>query len=134
MSTASGPWDDEGIDEDDPLGESREPHANERPDDAYDGYLDDPDSYRDDTPDPPEEYLIEEAERHAQIHRDQAHFGEECNCPPYIPPVCRPLGRLPRWSRRNGWHCGTEGGCAVWGYRSPWGAWHGHRGMHKAPF
>jgi hypothetical protein len=30
---------------------------------------------------PPEEYLIEEAERHARIHRDQDHGGGECDCP-----------------------------------------------------
>lgn len=31
--------------------------------------------------DPPEEYLMAEAERHAQIHRDKDHGGGECNCP-----------------------------------------------------
>jgi hypothetical protein len=65
VSTAYGPWDDGGIYEDDALDESYEPHANERPEDDYDPYLDDPDHYRDD-PEPPEDYLIEEAERHAQ--------------------------------------------------------------------
>lgn len=31
--------------------------------------------------DPPEEYLEREAERHANIHRDQDHGGGECDCP-----------------------------------------------------
>jgi hypothetical protein len=48
-------------------------------DDLAQGYI-----YPDGTPrdpDPPDEYLEAEAERHAQIHRDQEHGGGECNCP-----------------------------------------------------
>lgn len=30
---------------------------------------------------PPEEYLIEEAERRGRIHREQAHGGGVCVCP-----------------------------------------------------
>ena len=30
--------------------------------------------------DPPDWYLEQEAERHAQIHRDQEHGGGECDC------------------------------------------------------
>jgi hypothetical protein len=35
-----------------------------------------------------------------------------------------------RWDSQNGWYCGTPG-LMVWGYRTPWGAWHGHRGLKK---
>lgn len=36
---------------------------------------------RDDSPEPPEDWLEAEAERHAQIHRDQQHGGGDCTCP-----------------------------------------------------
>lgn len=32
--------------------------------------------------DPPEEYLIAEAEKHAEWHREDIHGGGECDCPP----------------------------------------------------
>ena len=35
----------------------------------------------DDSPEPPEDYLIAEAERHARIHQDIEHGGGECDCP-----------------------------------------------------
>jgi hypothetical protein len=106
-------------------------------DDDYDAYLDDPEDYeaaQRRAEEPPEDYLLEEAERHAQIHRDQQHFGEECNCPPYVPPRCRWLRRLPHWSLRRRWCCGTPDGCAVSGCRSPQAAWRAHRLLHTAPF
>jgi len=31
---------------------------------------------------PTEEYLAEEAERFATYHRDRAHQGQPCDCPP----------------------------------------------------
>jgi hypothetical protein len=102
-------------------------------DDDYDPYLDDPDGY-DDYPEPPEDYLREEAGRQLQAHRDRVHFGEECNCPPYVPPRCRWLCRLPHWSPRRRWCCGTPDGCAVSGYPSPQAAWRAHRRSHEAPF
>jgi hypothetical protein len=101
--------------------------------DDYDPYLDDPDGY-DDYPEPPGDYLESEAERQLERHRDQAHGGGECNCPPYVPPSCRLLLRLPRWSPRWRWSCGTPEGCAVSGYRTPQAAWRAHHLSHTAPF
>lgn len=117
--------------------------------DDYDPYLDE-DGY-DDYPEPsesPEEYeaaqrqaeeppdwyLEELAEREHELHCAEAHGGGECDCPPYEPPVCRWLRRIPRWSWWHGWGCGTEGGCAVWGYPSPLAAWRAHRRFHEMPF
>ena len=79
---------------------------------------------------PPDWYLEEEAERQHERHRAEVHGGGECDCPPYEPPRCRLLLRLPRWGFHHGWRCGTPGCCLVALYRSPLAAWRGHRRVH----
>lgn len=127
MSTAYDPEDDGHLPSD---YDDYDPH------DDYDLYLDDPDSEAR-AEDPPEGYLEAEAERQLERHCDLVHGGGECDCPlpdwPEFPP-CRRLNRIPRWSPRNSWQCGTKGGCVVWGYRSPRAAWRAHRQSHESPF
>jgi len=83
---------------------------------------------------PPDWYLEEEGRRAYERHCRDEHFGEQCICPPYESPACRRLLRLPRWSPRLGWHCGTPGGCHISGYRAPLAARRGHRSLHEPPF
>lgn len=83
---------------------------------------------------PPDWYLEEEAERQHERHCAEVHGGGECVCPPYEPPRCRLLRRLPRWSPRNGWHSGTPGVCDVTGCLTPWRARRAHRVFHLPPF
>lgn len=102
-----------------------------------DDYYESPDDYeaaQRAAEEPPEWYLIEQAERDAAIHREQDHGGGECDCEPYWPPSCRRLLVLPRWSPRLRWHCGTPGGCDVRYHRTPLAAWRAHRQMHEVPF
>lgn len=105
------------------------------PDDDYDPYLDDPDDEAR-AEDPPEGYLEAEAWREHEHHCDLVHGGGECDCPPEWPelPPHRRLDWLPRWSRRNGWSCGTPSLCSVRDYPTPWAAWRAHRLFHTAPF
>lgn len=83
---------------------------------------------------PPDWYLEEEAERQAQRHRDDEHGGGECDCPPYVPPKCRLLYRLPRWWPGRGWRAGTPGWCENYQCRSPLAAHRAHRVNHSSPF
>lgn len=83
---------------------------------------------------PPDWYLEEQAEEQAERHRRDEHDGLVCDCPPSVPPRCRRLARIPRWSPRNGWHCGTPGVCDVVGCLTPWRAWRAHRVFHLPPF
>lgn len=83
---------------------------------------------------PPEWYLEEEGRRRAERHRVEDHGGAECDCPPWWPPPCRVLFRLPRWWPGKGWRCGTPGGCESYDPRSPLAARRVHRCHHEAPF
>jgi hypothetical protein len=124
--------------------------------DDYDPYPDSPEEDYDDDPgdyespeeyeaaqsraeEPPDWYLEEEADRRHERHCAEMHGGGECDCPPYVPPRCRLLLRVPRWSLRYGWpgrrwSCGTPGGCSVTGCRTARDAWRVHRSSHEAPF
>lgn len=92
----------------------------------------------DDYWEPDDDAEIARAEEEAERHERYCHRGDggggECDCPPYVPPVCRLLARVPRWTPRGGWRAGTPGGCdtAVW--PTPWAAWRAHRRSHQAPF
>ena len=83
---------------------------------------------------PPDWYLEEEAERQHERHCAAVHGGGECDCRPQVPPPCRLLLRLPRWSPRKRWHCGTPGRCDVAHCRTPLAVWHAHRIWHTPPF
>lgn len=110
----------------------------ERPDDDW---RDDYDPFRDDpaeveaairrAEEPPDWYLEELAEREHQRHLDEEHGGLLCDCPPYEPPRCRLLLRLPRWGFHHGWQAGTPDGCLVALRRSPRAAWRAHREFHR---
>jgi hypothetical protein len=106
------------------------------PGDDYDPYLDDPEEYeaaQRAAEEPPDWYLEQQAEEQHERHCAEVHGGAQCDCPPYVPPRCRRLLRLPRWSQ-GGWVSGTPRGCDTVPRRTPWAAVRAHRQMHEAPF
>lgn len=76
-------------------------------DDDYDPYLDDPDEQAAAEDRALDRHIEEQAAEEHWRHCDEVRGGDECDCPPYVPPRCRWWLRIPRPSQ-GGWVAGPR--------------------------